>query len=162
MKYFEKTNFKNLSDEYIAQVIETNQNKIRIDLNFENKNPSDDELETFSGFLFQLENIIQQNEIRIQKDFESPEENTVREYISHHLNEIPKIEINKFINKNDKTKSDKEKLFQKLKLVRIGIYPLENSYYSIFDYTIGENYTQYLISIQIDKTGKIIDITMES
>jgi len=138
MKFFEKTNFKNLSDEYIAQVIEINQNNIRVDLNFENKNPTDDELKTLRNFLSQLENIIQQNQIRIQKDFKGSEKNIIREYISHHLNEIPKIEINKLIDKNDKTKSDKEKLFQKLKLVRIGIYPQENSYYSIFDYTIGE------------------------
>ncbi|MCG2792093.1 MAG: DUF2004 domain-containing protein [Weeksellaceae bacterium] len=98
----------------------------------------------------------------MKKDFKSKEENTVREYISHHLNEIPKNELKILIDANDKTKSDEQKLFEKVKLIRVGIFPQDNPYYGVFDYSIGVNYTQYLISIQVDKTGKIIDITMES
>lgn len=162
IKYFEKVNFKNLKEKYITKTVAINKDKINIDLNFDNKNPSENELKTLSSFLSNLENIIQQNKSRIDNDFKSPEENTVREFISHHLNEIPKNELNQLIEKNDKTKTNEQKLFEKIKLKRIGIYSGDKINYGTFDYTIGEIYTQYLIVIKVDEKGKIIDIAIES
>lgn len=98
--------------------------------------------------------INQCNTIEIRKEFENSEENTVKEYISHHLAEIPKDELDELMSSKDKTKSDKEKLFEKIKLTRIGIYPQDKDQYAIFDYTIGETYTQYLLVVKTDKNGK--------
>lgn len=162
IKYFETVNFKNLKEEYIAKTVTIDKDKINIDLNFANKNPSENELKTLNSFLSNLENIIQQNKSRIDNDFKSSQENTVREYISHHLSDIPKNNLNQLIDKNDKTKNDEQKLFNKIKLKRIGIYSGDNMNYGTFDYTIGEIYTQYLIVIKVDQKGKIIDITIES
>ncbi|WP_312768314.1 DUF2004 domain-containing protein [Epilithonimonas sp.] len=162
IKYFETVNFKNLKEEYITKTVTINKDKVNIDLNFDNKNPSENELKTLNSFFSNLENIIQQNKSRIDNDFKSSEENTVREYISHHLSEIPENELNQLIDRNDKIKSDEQKLFEKIKLKRIGIYPKDNINYGTFDYTIGETYTQYLIVIKINEKGKIIDVTIES
>lgn len=162
LKYFEKDNFTELKDEYIAKTIQINHNKINVDLNFDNKNPKIEELKLLNKFLVHLENTIIQNEIRLKNDFGSSEENNVKEYISTHLQEIPKNELSKLINENDKSKNNEQKIFEKLKLTRIGIYPQDKFQYGVFDYTIGENFTQYVISIRTDKEGKIEKITIES
>ena len=161
MKYFESENFENLKDAYLIKSVEIDKQKINIDLNFD-KTPSDDELITLNLFLNGLSKTIKVNQIETRKEFENPEENTVKEYISHHLAEIPKNELNQLIDSNSKTKSDEEKLFEKFKLTRIGIYPQDHKQYAIFDYTIGEKFTQYLLVIITDKDGKIIEITIES
>ena len=162
MKYFESENFENLKEEYLTKSIEIDKQKININLNFDQAKPSDEELITLNSFLNKLSTTIKVNTIKIRNEFEKPKNNTVNEYITHHLAEISKGELYQLIDSNDKTKSDKEKLFDKIKLTRIGIYPQDHERFAIFDYTIGENYTQYLIVITTDKNGKIIDVTTES
>lgn len=162
MKYFESENFEPLKDEYLVKSVEIDKQKIKIDLNFDNAKPSAEELNTLNSFLIQLSETIKVNTTEIRKEFESSEDNTVREYISHHLSEISKDELHQLIDPNDKTKSDEEKLFANIRLIRAGIYPQDQEQYAVFDYTIGEKYTQYLIVVITDKAGKIIDIVMES
>ena len=142
--------------------IEIDQQNINIDLNFENNKPTDNQLNSLDLFLNQLSKIIKINETKIRSEFVSSVDNVVNEYISYHLSEIPKDELHQLIDYNNKSKSDRLKLFEKIKLTRVGIYPQDNERYAIFDYTIGEKYTQYLIVITTDKNGKIIDVTTES
>lgn len=162
MKYFETTNFKNLNDNYISKDISINGNKINIDLNFENNQPTTEELENLNKFLNKLSKIIEANDDKTKSEFKSPNENSVKDYITHHLSEISNPELQQLIDTKDKSKTDVVKLLEKLRLKRVGIYPQDNNQYSVFDYTIGEELTQYLIVIFTDKEGKIIDVAMES
>ena len=54
------------------------------------------------------------------------------------------------------------KFLNKIKLVRIGIYPEDSDSMATFDYTIGRDLTQYLIVIRFDSEGKLVEIVMES
>jgi len=162
MKYFETLNFKNLTDSYISKDINIDGNKISIDLNFENNQPTTKELKNLNQFLDKLSKTVETNDSRIKSEFKSPNENSVKDYITHHLSEISTDELQHLIDVKDKSKTDEVRLLEKLRLKRIGIYPQDNNQYSVFDYTIGEELTQYLIVILTDKEGKIIDITMES
>ncbi len=162
IKYFENIDFKKLNDKYISKSIKLNNESVDIDLNFDNKNPNENQILILKSYFENLDKIIEQNSKKIKSEFESNEVNDVKEYIYHHLQEIPKDELSKIIDLDNKNKTDKLKLLEKLQLKRIGFFPQENSYYAIFDYTIGYNFTQYLISITTDKEGKIIDVKMES
>lgn len=162
MKYFESVDFKNLNETYLTKSVVIDNEKVNVNLNFDKTKLSDEELTKLKSFLNQLSKTIKVNAIDLKKEFESSEENTVKEYISHHLAEIPKDELNKLIDSNNKIRSEEEKLFEKIKLTRIGIYPQDHEQYAIFDYTFGEKYTQYLLVIITDKDGKIIEIIIES
>ena len=163
IKYFEETNFKNIKEEYIQKQVNIKNQKIDIDLSFDNLKPNETELTNLNQFLTQLEKILLSNENRMKIDFKKSDINdSVSEYISHHLQEISEKELSKIIDINDKSKSNEEKLFEKLKIRRIGIYPQDKFQFAVFDYTIGTDYTQYLLCIKTDSKGKILEMTIES
>ena len=49
-----------------------------------------------------------------------------------------------------------------LHLNRIGFYPHDAQHYAVFDYTLGEEYTDYLLVVVLNDAGEIEYITMES
>lgn len=161
VKYFEAINFNPVNDEYISDSIDINGESIEIDLNFENKNTTQQELETLNNFLENIANYLDKNSAAITEDLKT-EESTVNDYISNHLEEIPEEELEKIIDLKNTDKTNEEKLFEKLKLKRIGIYPQTADQYAVFDYSIGEEFTQYLVVIYTDENGNITDISMES
>lgn len=162
IKYFENTDFKNLKDPYLYKTINLNGTKVNIDLNFDNKTPTNEDIQNLSEFLNHLTENIKACTTKLRKEFNTTSENVIKEYIDHHLSEIPKKDLARLINLQDKSKTNSRKLLEKLKLTRIGIYAQNYDQYSIFDYTIGEEFTQYLIVFTLNKNGEIVDITMES
>jgi len=50
----------------------------------------------------------------------------------------------------------------KLKLIRVGLYPTSEDNFAIFDYSIGEEITDYLVVINTDENGQLDYMTMES
>lgn len=163
IKYFENIDFSNLKEEYVQKTVQINNEKIDIDISFNNKNPSSKDLEKLSDFLNKLEFILKENDIKMKNYFDNSEqENNVKEYLTHHLKEMPKAELSTLIRSDDTNKSNEQKLFEKLRLKRIGIIPQEKFDFAIFDYTIGEEYTQYILCIKTDEKGKIQVITIES
>ena len=49
-----------------------------------------------------------------------------------------------------------------LRLVRIGLYPDSDQQFATFDYSIGQELTDYLAVINTDEKGNLVDMTMES
>ena len=50
----------------------------------------------------------------------------------------------------------------KLQLVRVGIYPDSTGQFAIFDYSLGQEMTNYLVVINTDENGNLDYMTMES
>ncbi|MEK6495441.1 DUF2004 domain-containing protein [Myroides odoratimimus] len=103
------------------------------------------------------------NKEYLQQDYIS-NESYVKEYITFHLEELQKEELSSLgINKLSKESSSI--LYHKLKLVHIWLYPvdeLKKKYYLVFEYSIGENYSDAVIVIRTDLQGNLIDINWES
>jgi hypothetical protein len=53
-------------------------------------------------------------------------------------------------------------MLNKIHLKRIGLYPEEPVSYGVFDYTINDDLTPYLIVVRFDDKGKIIETAMEN
>jgi hypothetical protein len=53
-------------------------------------------------------------------------------------------------------------MLSKLHLVRVGLYPDSEDEFAIFDYSIGQELTQYLVVINTNEDGEIDYMTMES
>ena len=138
---------------------ELNNQKVRLDLNFDSDEIKD--VGILSGVQRILENLSEFDKKAKKKIlFDFSKNGTVFEYIEHHLSELNKTQISELLKSSDKTLSDEQNLLAIIKLHRIGFYP-ENGI-TIFDYTIGKKNTDYLIVVEINENGEIVDIRTES
>jgi hypothetical protein len=149
-------------EEYYDVDIEFNGNIIQIDLNFENKKIDTKRLDVVKRFIESLVTFDKQNKLYIDQDFNDEDCDTVKTYLEHHLEEIDKDELAELIDINDKAKEPIQQLKDKLHLVRVGLYPDSEDQFAIFDYSIGQEITQYLVVINTNENGELDYMTMES
>lgn len=161
---FGKIDFTQL-DEYYAAETSYNGMKLRIDLNFENKNLSDEQAININKFLSNISAFDIQNKIEIEKDFNDDGES--KDYIDFYLDELDEEELRGIIDSENKDNSKEEQLLSKLILIRVGLYPdgkFDTDYFGVFDYSIeidGEPCNQLLV-VKTNKTGDLDHITWES
>lgn len=148
-------------EEYYDVDIEFNGKELSLDLNFEGESIDSGRLDSVKKILEKLDEFDQQNKNYIEQDYKDEEADTVKTYVEHHLEEIGKDELAEII---DADKSGKKELLlmKALHLVRVGFYPHGEEIFAIFDYSIGEDYTNYLVVINTDDKGKLVYMTMES
>ena len=103
-----------------------------------------------------------QNKVYIDNDFNDEDGDTVRFYLEHHLEEVDKEELSTLIDFDDKSTEPEKQLLDKLRLVRIGLYPDNDENFAVFDYSLGESFTNYLVVINLNIKGKLDYMTMES
>lgn len=136
-----------------------------LDLNFENKQISEEQAKNIKAFLDNIGNFEIQNKSAIDKDF--MEEGETADYINFYVAELDEEELSSIIDYNDKQRSPKHQLLDKLKLIRVGLYPdgkFGANYYGVFDYSIeidGEPCNQLLV-VKTNEKGDLDHITWES
>ncbi len=162
LPYFRELNLTEL-DEYYDIDIDLNGNTINIDINFENKSSDRNKLDTVKSFLDQLNNFNQQNKSYIEDDFQK--EGNALDYVNFYFDELDEDELSDIIDFNNDVVAKERQLLNKLKLIRVGIYPDHNSEcYGVFDYSIdlnGEPCNELLV-VKTDKIGNLDHITWES
>ena len=149
-------------DEYYDTTIKLHDSDIRVDLNFESSSIETSRLEIARRFIEQIADFDYKNKKYIEQDFKDKDADTVKTYIEHHLDELGDDELNELIDASNKKLSRQEQLLKKLQLVRMGLYPDSEEQFAIFDYSIGEEITQYLVVLFVDEFGNLDYITMES
>jgi Protein of unknown function (DUF2004) len=149
-------------EEYLDVDIDFKGNQVQIDLNFEGNKIETERLDAVKAFIDNLEKFDTQNKTYISQDFDDEECDTVKTYLEHHLEEIDKNELSELIDPSDKTKEPIKQLLEKLHLVRVGLYPDNEDEFAIFDYSIGQEITQYLVVINTNEKGELDYMTMES
>ncbi|WP_026724950.1 DUF2004 domain-containing protein [Flavobacterium sasangense] len=160
LKFFGKIDLNN-TKEYIDVSANINGNKISIDLIFFEKKVSKKTIEPTIHLLNNLSEIEKNAKKIILEDYKI--QNVVLDYIEHHLQEFSESDLQSLdIIQTEKLEEKKLKFLNKIKLVRIGIYPEDSDSMATFDYTIGRDLTQYLIVIRFDSEGKLVEIVMES
>jgi Protein of unknown function (DUF2004) len=149
-------------DEYYDTGIDFNGKQIQIDLNFENKTIDSRTLETVKAFIDNIRIHDINNRKYIDRDYNDEDADTVKLYLEHHLEELGENELATLINPGIKSTEYEKELLKKLHLVRVGLYPDSEGQFAIFDYSIGQEITNYLVVIDTDKNGNIGHIAMES
>jgi Protein of unknown function (DUF2004) len=149
-------------EEYYDTEIDFNGTQIQIDLNFDNKTIESKRLETVSDFIDNIRIHDINNRKFIDKDYNDAAGDTVKLYLEHHLEELGENELATLIDIDSKSTEHQKQLLKKLRLVRVGIYPGNEDDFAIFDYSIGQEITNYLVVLNTDKNGNIGNITMES
>ncbi len=98
--------------------------------------------------------------IAILNDFKNT--GIVKDYVEHHLEDIEKEDLDKFLIGSDHAIPVEEQLLHTLHLERVGFYPQNNDSFAVFDYTISRDITQYVIVVTFDKSGLVVGLDMES
>jgi hypothetical protein len=138
---------------------------IRLDLNFEKKNITDDQAKKIKVFLDSTSAFDIQNKSAIDKNFNDGGE--ASDYISFYLDELDEEELSHIIDNGNEDMPKEEQLLSKLRLIRVGLYPdgkYGADYYAVFDYSIdigGEPCNQLLI-VKTKENGDLDHITWES
>ncbi len=149
-------------EEYYDVDIDFNGNEIQIDLSFENKSIDTLTMDKVKNFIEKIDKFDELNKTYILNDYNDEDGDTVKFYLEHHLEEVGKEELSKLINFDDTTAEPEQQLLTKLKLVRVGLYSHDNENFAIFDYSIGQEITNYLVVINTDEKGELDYMTMES
>lgn len=163
LPHFGKLEIENL-EEYYNLDIEFNGKEIQIDLNFENKTIDTATFDKIKNFIENIEKFDKQNQDYIKNDFDDENGDTVKEYVTFHVEELgddflQQLEISSDI-------LDKEQAFlTKLNLTRVGLYPdgkYDTSYFAVFDYTLNKDLTDQLIVVKTDENGNLDHLSWES
>ena len=152
---------ENLESEYNG-AINFYGREIRIDLNFEAFQIGVDKLDSAKAILINIEDMDKKNKQYMEADYLDIHKDTVKSYLEHHLKEIDHKDLSDLINFEENAMSNEEQLIKELKLVRVGLYPENEDQFAVFDYTIGEELTQYLIVVNLEKDGQLESLSMES
>ncbi len=163
LPHFGKLQTENL-EEYYNVDIEFKGKEIQIDLNFENKTIDTATFDKIKKFLENIGEFDKQNQSYIKSDFDDENGDTVKEYVTFHIEELG----DEFLEQIDISSDDvdKEQTFlTKLDLIRVGLYPdgkYNTSYFAVFDYTINRDLSDQLIVVNIDENGTLDHLSWES
>ena len=95
-------------------------------------------------------------------EFTEKPEGTVGIYLSHHAEELSEKELLRIFGIEDPDDLDINHLLEALQLKRIGLYPGAERYCAVFDYTIDEEATDYILVVEFDNEGEVYGISMDS
>lgn len=145
--YFGELDLDNLP-EYSDAEMKLNNRIIDLDLNFDQQKADEAAAMRINDFLVALPSISLSNQTIIKEDFEDG--GTVKEYFD--------FQIGDGLIEN----ADQNVLLSKLHLTRVGLYPDNEDYFAICDYTIGDDITNHMVVMIIEEDGDLVDITIES
>lgn len=160
LKYFGEIDLNN-TEQYLDVATTINGKEISIDLNIIEEKISRETIQPTVTFLENLSKIEKIAHDKVLQDYENGD--VVRDYIEHHIEELNDEELKSLeVESTDSTEIKKEKFLNKIHIKRIGLYPEELDSIAIFDYTINDDLTQYLIVLKFDSNMKFVEIYTES
>jgi hypothetical protein len=163
LPYFGELDTDNL-EEYYRVNVDFNGEKISIDLNFGSSKIDIERFDLIKRFLENIGSFDKNNKEYIKKDYEDEDGNTVKSYVSFHLEDIEdEDELSGIVDFTSDSVDPETQLVNALKLVRLGLYPDGNEdQFAIFDYSLGRDITNYLVVLFTDENGNFDYMTMES
>src|SRR5262249_36842477 len=128
-------------DEYYDVDIELDGCELSLDLNFDEEAVSTAKLEKLRVRLENLPAVLEKARTAVNESFKAGGD--VLEYLTHHADLITAPELQEALSAVDGSLSAEERLFSLVHPVRIGLYPEDEEHYFTFDFSIGEEVTQY-------------------
>jgi len=98
----------------------------------------------------------------LKAEFTDKPEGTVGTYLSHHAEELGEKDLLRIFGIEDPDDLDINHLLEALQLKRIGLYPGAEGYVAVFDYTIDEDATDYILAVEFDSDEELYGISMDS
>ncbi|MGB0524535.1 MAG: DUF2004 domain-containing protein [Flammeovirgaceae bacterium] len=161
LPYIGKIDLSNLED-YYETTIDFKGNEIELDINFESEDIEVRRLNLIKSVFKNISSYDLKNLKYIKNDYRSTEADIVRFYIKHHIEELGQDILSHLVNYDILSPSPELQLLDKLHLIRVGIYLDNEDFNIVFDYTIDEEITNYLVVVNTDENGNLDYITSES
>lgn len=157
---FGEIDFTKAEEEYTIFDHELNGSKIWFDLIFENETVATELVPTIKSFIQRLPELALTIKSKISEDYQNGE--VVKGYINHHFEECSKEELATIgINTSHSEDAIKAEMAKNIHLKRVGIYA-EDETFCVFDFTLNQEITQYLVVVNTDNQGEIQEIVIES
>lgn len=163
LPYFDKLDLAHLKEYYSAS-LQLKGNQVELDLNFEDNKSNRAALDAIKKIIESVEQLDERNLLYLHQNYfdSSADYDNVAFYVEHHLEELAPEEISRLMSSSDTSIAPALQLVKKLHLVRIGFYPENSEEFAVFDYTIGREYTNYLVVVSLKRNRKVESITIES
>jgi hypothetical protein len=98
----------------------------------------------------------------VRADFADDTDGSSCLYLSHHAEEFSAEERLKHFGSETPDGLGADPLLNAIHLKRIGLYPDSDDYVAVFDFTIDEDATDYVLAVQFDEAGAPTGISMDS
>jgi hypothetical protein len=157
--FFNELNSDSLTDYYEVD-IDLEQNKVQLDINFEETTIEPDKLLIVKSYLDNLLGIIDIAKTEIYHDFNNGED--VKEFLTFHIEELDQDDLDVLLRDADKKLPILQQILSILKLRRIGFYPHDDDEFATLDFILNEDVSQYILVVKMTKNKTVDHITMES
>ncbi len=97
----------------------------------------------------------------LRREHETETDSNVSLYREHHLEELSRDQVAAIFGA-PKESVDVASFLSAMHLVQVHLYPAKDDGCAVFDYTISQEATQYLLVVSFDRRGEITSIEMES
>lgn len=161
LPYFGNFQINKLKNDYSIEV-EYDHDEILIELFFENPMIDSSRMDKVKSILEDIPKYDLLNKKHISDDFSNLKSTTIKDYLEDHLYLIKAMDLPGFENINDTVLEKSKELLKHMKLERIAIFPEEKSNFAIFDYSIGPEYSDYIVAACLDENGNFEMLAVES
>jgi hypothetical protein len=161
LSILEQLDPNNLDDCYDLDFYVRDQH-ITVDLNFDNSTIDVYRLEMVKRFMTNIEAFDKVNKDRIKQDYADGNCDTVKTYIEYFIQDNDEEDIARLTSIQNQASNIEQQLLTKFQLVRLGLYPHEDSHFATFDYTISSELTDDLVVIFTNQVGNMDYMTLES
>ncbi|WP_175635209.1 DUF2004 domain-containing protein [Pedobacter ghigonis] len=158
LRYFEELKPDALED-YYSTNIEFGGRQIQLDINFESNTIDENRLLTVNNILAELPDFVEKLNHFIQEDFKTGTD--VQEYLDFHLDELDE-ELDSLLSTTDQKLNKPEQLLSVVSLRRIGFYPDEDDNFTVADFGLDSEISQYVLVVNTTGDQELNYITMES
>lgn len=157
LPYFGEIDLNNQQNDFYETEIIIDNSNIELSLDFAN--------EVSLKKVQEAEQILQDIQKTRNKAFKILQENfnqgqDVKDYLEHHLEELDSEDINILLEDKNQQENDLENLFKKLHIISISLFFEEKQI--LFDFSLDEDLTNYVISIYSDFEGTLQRLSIES
>ena len=97
----------------------------------------------------------------LRHSYDEDSDSAVALYVTHHLEELSAETLMGIFDK-PKEAIAVDDVLARLILKRVGSYPAKGGGSATFDYTISADTSQYILAVQLDESGGVLGIEMES
>jgi hypothetical protein len=135
--------------------------EVMLDLNFETQWISPDRLQAVKDVLDKITVIDDKNRQLLREQYMDPALHKVRYYLEFLQEKIWRSALEVLVDFSNQSTPPREQMLNSMHLVRAGFYPdLENGF-AVFDYSIGYDYTEYVLTLSLNANGELQEITTE-
>jgi len=149
-------------EEYYEVEIAINDNLVLIDLNFEEETLAPESMQMVQHMIQNLAAIDSENRAYLYDTFHNNEEDAVSFYLQHHLDNLAADDLATLVNPAISTAEQAAQLLTKMHAVQISFYPEGEEIIAVFDYSIGEEFTNYLLVVGRNPQNDICYLSLES